>query len=325
MQTSSARRRVLFTVALVLVGCRADTSAPDPDATRNLITDAAAADRQLQRCQVLRNLGQDGFLQTIRYDNRGLVSRWEDGIGTYLPQYDASGRLTRARYVLNDLASATIFYRYQGPRIERETWFLSGTEVVLDELVNTWDARGQLVRRESVPFGVFTTFQYDAMGNAFQVDVRGAGGFLLLSNTYAFTAPIKSPDLTLRGLPYGPQFINYVFNPRRQTAAKAVVSDPQGNLITLFDQDPARSVLVAGQQNFALYQNFFDKLSGTFYAQTWTYQQCPGNNFPPDIPPAPPGSSARRSGAGRPDDLALRGSMSSVRQQIDGLRKRYGK
>src|SRR4029453_8467766 len=118
----------------------------------------------------------------------------------------------------------------------KEVWINGATGLIDDILANTWNAKGQLTRRESVPFGVFASLQYDALGNAYQVDVLGTNGFLLLSNTYTFLSPVKSPDLTLRGLPYGPQFLNYVFNPRRQTSAKAVVSDVNGNLFTLFDQ-----------------------------------------------------------------------------------------
>lgn len=321
MKTSVASSwRSLLAIALLVSGCRPDTAGPNPVATIDVATDFAP-DRPLETCQVVRNEGQDGFLQTYRYNSRGLVSRWEDGFGTLIPQYDMRGVLVRARYVIDDLTFATIVYEYHGGKIVRETWFLGATDTIEDILVNTWNANGQLIRRESLPFGVYTTFQYDAVGNAFQVDVLGPGGFLFLSNTYAFTAPVKSPDLTLRGLPYGPQFINHVFNPWRQTAAKAVITDQDGNLITLFDQDPVKSILVAGRQRYALYQNFYDKLSGTYYAQTWSYQNCPGNNFPPDVPPSP---SIRGRAAGAAD-FVLRGSMRGVRQQIEELKKKYAR
>ncbi|MGQ0639222.1 MAG: hypothetical protein ACT4P6_00385 [Gemmatimonadaceae bacterium] len=323
MKTSIALSRCgVLAVVVFLGGCRADSSGPDSRATLNAISDADP-DRPLTSCQVVRNLGQDGFQQTYRYNSRGLVSQWADGFATYIPVYDARGTLVRARYVFGDIALANIAYRYDGLRITREDWFVGDTDILEDVLVNTWNAQGKLMRRESIAFGVFTTFQYDALGNAFQVDVRGTDGFLFLANTYTFIAPVKSPDLTLRGLPYGPQFINYVFNPRRQTSAKAVVTDVDGSLVTLFDQDPRRSVLVAGQQQFALYQNFFDKLSRTFYAQTWTYQNCPGNNFPPDVPPPPPNVATNRAAA--PVDFALRGSMRNVRQQIAALKRQYGR
>lgn len=320
--TIASSRRSLLAIALFVCGCRSDTSGPDPIATLAVL-DNVQAGRRVDACQVVRNEGQDGFLQTFRYDSRGLVSRWEDGFATLIPQYDAKGALVRATYIIDDATFASIVYKYQGGKVAQETWFIGGTDIVDDILVNTWNARGQLIRRESQLFGVYTTFQYDAIGNAYQVDVLGSDGFLFLSNTYAFTAPIKSPDLTLRGLPYGPQFINLVFNPWRQTAAKAVVSDLEGNLVTLFDQDPKKSMLVAGQQQYALYQKFFDKLSGTWYAQTWSYVNCPGNSYPPDVPPSP--SLGSRSRAAGTADFVLRGSMRTVRQQVDELKRKYAR
>jgi hypothetical protein len=240
-----------------------------------------------------------------------------------MPQYDGNGRLERARYMVGDIPIVTIVYMYEGNQIVRENWFAGGgVDRLEDVLVNSYNSKGQLVRRTSVPFGVFATFQYDAAGNAYQVDVRGSDGFLFLSNTYQFSSTAKNPDLTLRGLPYGPQFLNYVFNQWRQTAAKAVVTDTEGKLVTIFDQDAAKSVLVTGQQKLPLYQNFYDKLTGTYFAQLWTYQNCAGNNFPPDVVPTPPASlTNKRQGFG-PADFGLRGSMRNVRQQIDALKRR---
>jgi len=309
--------RSLLLLVLFLPGCRTDASGPDGSSVRDAVN---LAENPGQACQVVRNLGQDGFLQNYRYDSRGLVSRWDDGFGSYLPQYDAQGLLSRARYVLGDITMASITYEYAAGKIVKEVWFNGFTGFIDDILVNTWNASGQLTRRESVPFGVFATVRYDALGNAYQVDVLGTNGVLLLSNTFTFLSSVKSPDLTLRGLPYGPQFLNYVFNPRRQTSAKAVVSDASGNRITLFDQDPQKSVLIAGQQQFALFQNLFDKMSGTFYAQTWSYNNCAGNNFPPDIPGTALLAGSRRAG---PSDFALRGSMKDVKQQIEALKRKF--
>jgi hypothetical protein len=317
MKTRSASTwRSLLSIVFFVVGCRTDSSGPDSNPARNVVS---LAENRGQFCQVVRNLGQDGFLQNYRYDSRGLVSKWDDGFGSYLPQYDAAGVLNRARYMLGDITLASIAYEYSAGKIVKEVWFNGATGLIDDILVNTWNANGQLTRRESVPFGVFATFQYDALGNAYQVDVMTNTGLLLLSNTYTFQAQVKNPELTLRGLPYGPQFLNHVFNPRRQTSAKAVVSDLEGNRVTLFDQDPQRSVLVAGQQQFALFQNFYDKLSGTYYAQTWSYANCNGNNFPPDMPGSQLQAGSRRAG---PSDFALHGSMKSVKQQIEALRRK---
>ncbi|MEW5915732.1 MAG: hypothetical protein AB1762_04980 [Gemmatimonadota bacterium] len=316
--SSAASPRRVLAITLLVSACQADPAGPDNNASLNVVR---GDDRPLGACQVTSNVAQNGVIQNYRYDGRGFLSAWADGVGTLVPQYDATGRLVRAQYVIGAIPIASIVYVYDGGKIARENWFAGGSDRLEDVLVNTWNSKGQLVRRESRPFGVFAAFTYDAAGNAYQVDVMGTDGFLFLSNTYVFTAPAKSPDLTLRGLPYGPQFLNYVFNPSRQTAAKAVVTDAEGNRVTIFDQDPARSVLVAGQQQYPLYQNFFDKISGTFFAQLWTYQNCPGNNFPPDVVPAPPNVTARRQGFG-PADFALRGSMRSVRQQIDALKRR---
>lgn len=310
--------KTLAVVSLVwFAACGTDATGPDTTALRG---GALSGEAPGQFCQVVRNLGQDGFLQNYRYDSHGFLVRWDDGFGSYLPQYDANGKLVRARYVLGDITLASISYDYSGDKIAKEVWLNGATGLVDDILVNTWDAKGQLTKRASVPFGVYTAFTYDALGNAYQVDVLSGTGALLLSNTYTFLSAVKSPDVTLRGLPYGAQFLNYVFNPRRQTSAKAVISDIDGNLVTLFDQDPGKSVLVGGQQQLALYQNLYDKVSATFYGQTWSYNGCAGNNFPPDIG-SPTSFSVRRAGV----DFALRGSTRTIKQQIAALARRYGR
>ena len=316
----------VLALVFVLSGCRSDVAAPNnPSATADLAR-GLDADVPLETCQVLRQVGQSSFLQTYRYDNRGLLSRWEDASGNILlPQYDSRGALVRAKYHAprSEFAS-TIVFVYDGANIVRENWYEEPSNRLSDIVVNTWNSKGQLILRQSLYQGSNATFQYDAVGNAYQVDESindGLGILVTVITTYTFSAPVKSPDLTLRGLPYPPQYINRVFNPQHQTGAKADFVDYDGSLIPLYDFDPNKSILVAGQQHFPLYQQFFNTLTGTYWpAQTWSYQRCPGNNYPPDT--APSSSLAIRSQTRSTADLSLGGPMGDVRRHLRALNRK---
>src|SRR5574341_762818 len=137
-----------ISLLLLLVGCRTDSTGPDDSILRNA---ALNGEFTGQSCQVVRNLGQSGFLQNYRYDSQGMLIRWDDGFGSYLPQYNSNGVLVRARYVLGDITLASIVYDYSGSKIAKEIWLNGATGLVDDVLLNTWNAQGQLIRRESVP------------------------------------------------------------------------------------------------------------------------------------------------------------------------------
>jgi len=138
----------------------------------------------------------------------------------------------------------------------------------------TYKDKGQVIKYESLLYEYYSTFEYDAAGNARKIDVTGNDGYVYISEKYYFTKKIKNPMLAVPGIPFALQYSNVVFSPYRFTGVTSVVTDENGNLVTVADDDPDKSILNPGTDNFAASQNFYDNLSGTWYGQNWRYKNC---------------------------------------------------
>jgi len=311
--TRLAHARVLV-ATLSLAAC--STEPTSGGRASNLPTEPALG-TLASSCALVRNQGQQGYLETFQYNANGLVEVYHDLFGAQTRfGYDAQGRLATAVFDDGDQIFDVVF-EYSGGRIARELTTDAATGDLVDEVVNSYDAKGRLVRRESLDGGFYATFAYDRFGNANQVDVLGTDGYLFIATTYQFTREVRDPHRTLRGLPYNVPFINSAINPWRQTAAKSVITDAEGGLLTLYDQDPARSILRTGADNYATFQSFFDKLSSTYYTQRWEYEGCAGGT----AANVSVGSSAPMPGSALP----VRGSRARLTRHIDALRQAYGR
>lgn len=268
-------------------------------------------------CALVLNKGDEGFREEYRYNADGLVGFWVDQFGGQASfVYDNRRRLKNAVFT-DGVSTYNIDFVYKGGRIVRELAYDAATGALADIVVNSYNETGQLVRRESYAFDFYATFAYDAVGNAYQVDVLGVGGYLYIATTFSFTMDVKNPNLALHGLPYGVPYINQVHGPWRQTAAKSIITDANGDPLVLFDQDPYKSILRAGSENYAVYQSLFDKLSQTFFNQKWEYQNCLRANAL-EVP-------AQLMAGHRPgSDLRVRGGL-SMSDQIAAMRKAFGR
>lgn len=247
-------------------------------------------------CRLTFNKDEYGNLNSFQYNDRGLVEKW-----VYSTTYGFK-EVFKVKYNSNNQVSASWYefdgnafrveYQYENDRIIKEFWFVGNTEIVDDTILVTYNDKGKVAQYESRLYQFYSTFEYDASGNAYQVNVTGFDGYLYVATTYQFTKKIKDPYRALPGLPFALQYANLVFNTYRPTGIRTVVTGEDGSLVTLFDYDPATSILRAGQGNYPFFQKYYDQLSGTWYAQAWKYENCEAGataadpSFSEIIPPA---------------------------------------
>ena len=229
-------------------------------------------------CRLTFNKDEYGNLNSFQYNDRGLVEKWiystPYGYKEVLKvKYDSKNQVSGSWYEF-DGNSFRVEYQYEDGRIVKEFWFVGNTEIVDDTVLITYNDKGKVTQYESRLYQYYSTFEYDASGNAYQVNVVGFDGYLYIATTYQFTKKIKDPYRALPGIPFALQYSNLVFNTHRPTGIKTVVTGSDGSLVTLFDYDPAKSILRAGPGNYPFYQNYYDNLSGTWYAQAWRYENC---------------------------------------------------
>ncbi len=295
------------------------------------------------KCRLVSNQGDDNLLQTFHYNNKGLVDQWNYSVTAYNDrlafEYDRNDKVVKARYYYNGEFLYTLIPEYQGNRIIKETWFVGETNIIDDQAFFTYNRKGQLIRKESFLYDYYILYKYDAVGNAYKQDWFYTDGTQIYDLTYYFTKPVKNPMLLVPGLARGIAWQYYELSPWRQTGLKAIAFDEGGNPFTFLDQEPRRSILRAGRQNYAVYQNFYDRVSESWYEQTWSYDNCGRNDNCDDLDgngkrdceenndlsKSPVSTALANNKNNRIAMPVLHGPMKKIKEQIIELRKQFKK
>ena len=155
----------------MISGCRKDT--PDESAGSSPQVDGTSAvvDARPGQCRLTSAIRDNAYGEFLQYNSRGLVSEWKEDYFDGFPYvvsytYDIFGRL-KTGHVVNYYTGATndVKYQYQGNRLIKHTIYETGTNTVVNEIVNTYNYRGQIIRRGSTMFPVYCTFSYNFLGN----------------------------------------------------------------------------------------------------------------------------------------------------------------
>jgi hypothetical protein len=197
--------------------------------------------------------------------------------------YDSKGNQSAGSFSYADGTTYDIVFEYENGRVVKETWYETGTNVVVDYMVNTYNQKGQIIKRDDPPYEIYTLYGYDTQGNVLYSDIRSSDGTPDARWEYTYDKPIKNPSKAIPGLNnYAWWYVNDMFSPTKFWSASLFVNDGAGNYVKLFGEDPSKTQVAVGAQNYATNQFTYDDVTGDLSnEQYWEFENCGGRNVSP--------------------------------------------
>ncbi len=274
------KQRLLLWCSIFLLSassCRKDIQ--DYPAENDSMADNEKTATRPGECRLTSASRDNAYTVFLKYNNRGLVSEWKEDYFDGFPyiityKYDLFGRLKSGQTINTyDGTSFDVKYIYQGNRLVKHIIYQSGTNTVVNEIVNTYNSRGQITRRGSTVFPVYCTFTYNALGNNPLVNYY-IDGSLYLKEEFSYKQFNRNPYLAAHGIPYVTYLYDFMFSKWWQTSEKYTFYDDQGVGTVTLDLDPATAALTLGPQNYLTSITNLDRISGENTSAYFTYDNC---------------------------------------------------
>ena len=276
---------VLFSFVLLFVICGCKKTAPldEPLVSADKLQGKHDNDDDDDgRCRLIFS-DRDGVYSTsYHYNRNGLVDNWKidyhDGYpDVYNFTYDNRNHLKTAYVVFN--YSARVFdvkYQYQGDRLVKETWFTAGTKDVVDEIVNTYNNRDQIIKRKSVPKNIYCTFTYNFLGNNPLVNYY-VNDELFLKEEYTHQQFNRNPLTSLKGIPVMLPYYDFVISSWWETSQKWTIYE-EGVPTVIVDLDPKTAVMKLGPKHYLTSVSNFDRAIQQNTKAIFKYENCGGKD-----------------------------------------------
>jgi len=191
--------------------------------------------------------------------------------------YGSRNEIRNARFFYATDVFYDIVFEYDKNKLVTETWYIPGTNTAVDGYINSYNAQGQLVKRDEPLFELYCLFTYDVARNLSKIELFDYAGNLWYGLDLEYSRPIKNPFRSVTGLPESIFFTDAMEGPNRFTGLKQYFLDDQGNQVIVFQWKSVETEITTGAQNYPVYQNSRDVVSGVWTDQTWTYENCSGN------------------------------------------------
>jgi hypothetical protein len=264
---------------MTISGCRKDTPA---EATSDLPGNAAAGrgdnNEGASQCRLI-STDRDGAVGNFfHYNNKGLVDSWKidyyDGYpDVYTFTYDNRDRLKTGHAVFKyNGRSFDIKYQYQGNKLVRETWYAAGTNTIVDDIVNTYNFRDQIIKRRSIPKNIYCIFTYDFLGNNplvnFYID-----DVLYLKEEYTHYKFNRNPLTTLAGIPVILPYYDFVISNWWETSQRWTIYEEETPTV-IVDLDPKTVAMKLGRQGYLKSVSNFDRAIQQNTKAVFEYEHC---------------------------------------------------
>lgn len=283
------KRENFFRVGLMLFALTMITSCQDqvlePELSDDDLLKSGSKGNVENKIRLLEDKGlSDGFLQGYRYNEMGLVNSFylfKPGIFDWWAtmEYDDNNRMSKARFFYSEDEFYDIVLTWEKDKLVEETWYVPGEEEIVDHYINTYNKKGQLVKRDNPPYDFYALFQYDNKGNLKSMKLIDYDENFFYGQEFSYSKPVKNPFTAVPGMPVSIFFVNWnEISPSRFSGIKAYYFDEKGNEVVEFNWESAETVLKAGLGNYAVYQNSRDVVSDTWTDQTWTYEKSSGKS-----------------------------------------------
>ncbi len=272
---------LLFSV-LFFLGCKKEGG--DLKEEQEMKTTAARAEGA-GGCQVTKYHYYDAIhdheqIEEFTYKN-GRVDEWASYYGVvYKMEYSVNGKMKIARAYYNGQIISTIRFIYSNNKVVKEIWYVGNTQDIDDEVINTFNERGQLIKSQSIAYDYIVLNKYTAQGylESWHYFV---GGVSTQKGEYTYNEEIKNPYVSARpGIDYNFAWVNSAFGSghRWYSSEKIILFDGNGDPFVYYDQDASKTLWQKGQQNNPLRADYVDAISGGSIINSFEYINCPGSN-----------------------------------------------
>lgn len=268
---------------MVISGCQKDIPAIElttsPDQLQGKSEDS---DDESGNCRLVFDDRDGIYGNFFKYNDRGLVDKWTidyyDGYPeVYTFTYDNSKRLNTGHCVrYYNGKSYDIKYKFQANKLIRETWFNAGTAIIADDLVNTYNTKGQIIIRKSVTKNIKCTFTYDNYGNNPLVNFY-VNDVLVLKEEYSHFQRNRNPLTSLNGIPVILPYYDFVISRWWETSQKWTIYD-EGGPTVIIDMDPSTCVMHLGPHKYLRSVSNFDRAVQTNTTAVFEYENCSGDD-----------------------------------------------
>jgi hypothetical protein len=312
-------------LTLVFVSsCQKQTEEPDQNGNVYLKSGSLANVTNSYRLLVDKGLS-DGFLQWYHYNDLGLADEYHafkpDQYNMWATmEYNERNLISKATFYYSEEDYYDIVFDYVKNKLVKETWYLPGTDVVVDYYINTYNSKGQLAERNDPPYELKSIYKYDATGNCTNVEIFDYQGNLYLGEEFTYSKPIKNPFESVTGLPVAWLWVDDHLDQNRFTGFKYYFNDEGGNRVLIFDWESSETEIRTGMQNYAVYQNSRDAISDTWTDQTWTYESNAGNRGSAHIDIS---ASQGKANSNALNNFKFRSN--TFRQEMKKLHQKYSK
>ncbi|HUR65558.1 MAG TPA: hypothetical protein VMZ03_04340 [Chitinophagaceae bacterium] len=209
----------------------------------------------------------------------GLVDEWTTQYGwVEKMEYDSNGKMKKARVYENGILLYTVVFVYRNNKVVKELWYKENT-TTLDEVTNTYNAKGQMIKNESAAYNYHTLYSYEANGGLKRWELY-SGGMMVVSGDYTYHQHYKNPFRSAKGIEYAFAYTNagIYSTPIWPASEKWTYYDEEGNAYVQYDLDPAKTIWHPAQQNYPQQVEYTDILTGGALIATFAYENCGSEN-----------------------------------------------
>lgn len=210
------------------------------------------------------------------YKNR-LVDEWTTFYGwVYKMEYDGNRKMKIARAYAGGELAYTIQFVYKNNKVVKEIWYNGNTQEIADEVTNTYNVKGQLIKNQSLNGDYYVINTYTPQGylESWHFFV---GGVPVQKNIYTYNDNFKNPYESARpGIEYSFAWSNSAFGAgnRWYSSEKAFFYDENGDPFVYYDQDANQTHWISSEQNYPLRADYVDLLSGGSIVNSFEYENC---------------------------------------------------
>lgn len=159
------RKKLFFQFGSMLLALIMVTSCEkqnmEPDQSDDVFLKSGSKHKGEMKYRLLVDSGlSDGFIQSYHYNYKGLADEFhlsKPDLYSYsaMMEYNEKNLMSKARaYVGADYYD--LVFTYDNDKLVKETWYFPGTMDVYDNYVNTYNDKGQLIKRDDPPYEVYT-------------------------------------------------------------------------------------------------------------------------------------------------------------------------
>jgi len=259
--------------SLLLLGCQKDIKETSINGETQSDDSRWHGDGNIRLVNVNSEFGPEDY----EYNKKGLLSNWIlfGGSTEYIHDYDRWGRLKTSLWYFEGVLQSTIkfFYNNKGQRYH-EIWYVGDTDEIWDEVFYTFDHKGNGIKLVSPVQNYYTLNTYTNEGNL-NSWVFYFNNIIVAGSTYTYSHHLKNPFSAIPGLVFGYPFTSGFFyaNKHYSTSESFTFYDENGNVLEEFPQDPSKTVVTAGPQNYVATSDFWQINEAAYVHFVFTYEK----------------------------------------------------